>query len=74
MLLIKLGEQARQPGSRVTYFRVMYQVLRIPIVREIRDTEARFIPLAVLAIAVALGILLVLMLITGPYSRFHVPR
>ena len=58
----------------VTYFRVMYQVLRIPIVSEIRDTETRFIPLAVLAIVVALGILLVLMLITGPYSHFNVPR
>ena len=58
----------------VTYFRAMYQVLRIPIVREIRDTNTRLIPLAGLAIIVALGILLVLMLITGPYSHFHLLR
>jgi hypothetical protein len=58
----------------VTYFRAMYQVLRIPIVREIRGANTRLIPLAGLAIIVALGILLVLMLLTGPYSHFHLLR
>ncbi len=58
----------------VTYFRVLYQVLRIPIVSEIEDTDTRRVPLAGLAIVVALGILLVLMLITGPYTHFHLLR
>ncbi len=57
-----------------TYFRVMYQVFRIPIVSEIRDTNTRLVPLVALAVVVALGIFLVLMLITGPYSHFHLPR
>lgn len=54
-----------------TYFRVMYQVFGIPIRREIRDTDTRLVPLISLAIIVALGIILVLMLVTGPYSHFH---
>ncbi len=55
----------------LTYFRVIYQVFRIPIRREIRDTDTRRVPLAGFVIVVALGILLVLMLITGPYSHLH---
>ena len=54
-----------------TYSRVIYQVFRIPITQEIGDTDTRLVPLVGLAIVVALGILLVLMLITGPYSHFH---
>ncbi len=57
-----------------TYFRVMYQVFRIPIVSEIRDTNTRLVPLVALVTVVALGIFLVLLLITGPYSHFHLPR
>ncbi len=57
-----------------TYFRVMYQALRIPIVSEIRDIDTRLVPLVGLAIVVVLSILLVLMLITGPYSHFHLIR
>lgn len=55
----------------VTYFRVLYQVFRIPIVQEIEDTNTRLVPLVGLAIVVILGILLVLLLLTGPYSHFH---
>ncbi len=58
----------------VTYFRVIYQVFRIPIVSEIEDTDTRLVPLAGLAIIVALGILLVLILITGPYTHLHLLR
>lgn len=58
----------------VTYFRVIYQVLRIPIVNEIRDTDTRIIPLAGLAIVLFLGTLLVLMILTGPYSHFNLLR
>lgn len=54
-----------------TYFRVMYQVFRIPIASEIRDTDTRLVPLLGLAIVLALGVFLIVMLITGPYSHFH---
>ncbi len=57
-----------------TYFRVFYQVFRLPIGREIRDTDTRRIPLAGLAIVVVLGILLVLLLVTGPHSHLHLLR
>ncbi len=58
----------------VTYFYVIYQVFRIPIVKEIGDTNTRLIPLLGMVMVVALGILLVLMLITGPYTHFHLLR
>ncbi len=54
-----------------TYSYVIYQVFRIPITQEIGDRDTRLIPVVGLAIVVALGILLVVMLITGPYSHFH---
>ncbi len=57
-----------------TYFRVLYQVYRIPIVSEIRDIDTRLVPLVGLGIMIALGTLLALMLITGPYSHFHLVR
>lgn len=54
-----------------TYFRVIYQISRIPIVSEIKDTNTRLIPLVILTIVVSMGIFLVLMLITSPYSHFQ---
>ncbi len=54
-----------------TYFRVMYQVFRIPAVGETGDTTTRLVPLVGLAIVVVLGVFLILMLLTGPYSHFH---
>lgn len=54
-----------------TYFRVMYQVFRIPITEEISDTDTRLVPIVGLVIVVGLGVLLVLMLMTGPYSHSH---
>lgn len=57
-----------------TYFRVIYQVFHIPVVSEIRDIDTRLVPLAGLTIVVILGTMLVLMLITGPYSHFHLIR
>lgn len=57
-----------------TYFRVMYQVFRIPIRREIRDTDTRLIPLIGFVIVLTLGALLLLMITTGPYSHFHLFR
>ncbi|MFC2020659.1 c-type cytochrome [Chloroflexota bacterium] len=57
-----------------TYFRVMYQVFRIPIVNEIRDINTRMVPTIGLVMIVLVGLLLVMMLITGPYSHLHLPR
>jgi hypothetical protein len=48
------------------YFRVMYQMFRIPIVGEIRDIDTRLVPLVGMAVMLGFVILLVLMLITGP--------
>lgn len=55
-----------------TYFRVLYQVFRIPIVSEIKDTNLRLVPMIGMTIIVAVGLFLALMLLTGPYSHFHV--
>lgn len=56
-----------------TYFGVMYQVLRISVAGKTRGIDTRLVPRLVLIIVVALGLLLVLMFITGPYSHFHLP-
>ncbi len=57
-----------------TYFRVMYQVFSIPIVSEMRDTNTRLVPMIGMTIVVALGFLLLMMLLTGPYSHVHLLR
>jgi mono/diheme cytochrome c family protein len=58
----------------VTCLYVIYQVYRIPIIQEAGDTNTRRIPAIGLVVAVVLGIMIVLMLITGPYSNFHLLR
>jgi hypothetical protein len=57
-----------------TYFYVVYQVFRIPIVAEIRDTNTRLVALVGMTIVMTLGIMLVLILVTGPYSHLHLVR
>ncbi len=57
-----------------TYFRVIFQVFRIPIASEIKDIDTRLVPLACLAYVLFVGILLVMMLLTGPYSHLHLVR
>lgn len=54
-----------------TYFRVMYQVLRIPAYRRSGGLNLRLVPQIGLLIIALIGILMVLMVITGPYSHFH---
>ncbi len=56
------------------YLRVMYHMMRIPGVRRVGDTDTRLIPLVGMAVMGAFVIFLVLILITGPYSHFHLPR
>ncbi len=53
------------------YLYSMYQGFRIPIVKEIRGTDTRLVPLIGMAVMVAFVIMLVLILITGPYSHIH---
>lgn len=55
-----------------TYFSVMRQVLRIPP-RAAGGLNLRLVPQISLAIVALLGILMALMVITGPYSQFHLP-
>ncbi len=54
-----------------TYMRVMYHVLRIPDRGDAEAREARLVPMVALAGLAFLGAVLVLMLVTGPQSNFH---
>lgn len=54
-----------------TYMRVMYHVFRIPSKDSDGAREARLVPMAALAGLAFLGVVLVLMLVTGPQSNFH---
>ena len=67
-LLILVGSVA---AIWATYFYVMYQVFVIPVRREIRDTNTRLIPLMGMAAILGVAVILVTMLLTGPYSQFH---
>lgn len=54
-----------------TYFRVLYQVLRIPIGSQMGDTDTRLVPAIALAVVIIVGAFLVLKLLTGSYSHFN---
>jgi mono/diheme cytochrome c family protein len=54
-----------------TYFYVMRQVLGIPIRQEIRDTDTRLVPFVGMAVILSVAFVLLMMLVTGPYSQFH---
>jgi len=54
-----------------TYIFVMYQVLRISTVKGISTSNSRVVPLVWIAVLIGLGILMVLMVITGPFSHFN---
>ena len=56
------------------YLRVMYLTLRISLATERGDTNTRLVPLIGIAVMIAFVTLLVLILITGPYSHFHLLR
>ena len=56
----------------IAYFRVMYQVYRIPETGGVTaDPSARRFPILVLVFIVVAGIIITLMVLTGPYSHFH---
>ncbi|MDP3879720.1 MAG: c-type cytochrome [Dehalococcoidales bacterium] len=55
----------------VTYFRVVYQVFRIPMANEVSEINPKLVPMAIMAFVTVMGVILVLMLLTGPYSHFH---
>ena len=56
-----------------TYFRVMYQIFRIPIVGEIRDVNTRLMPTIGMAIVITIGVVLILKLLISPWSHLHIP-
>ena len=55
----------------IAYFRVMYLVYRIPAAGGVTDPAARHFPILVLVFIVVTGIMMTLMVLTGPYSHFH---
>lgn len=55
-----------------TYSRVMYNIFRISTAGQRPDTTARLIPMIGLVFILTLGITLLLMILTGPYSHWHV--
>lgn len=56
------------------YALVMYRIFRIPVATEIGEINTRLVPLIGVAVVVVLGALMVLMVITGPYSHSHLLR
>lgn len=57
-----------------TYLKVMYQVFRIPANSTSGEADTKLLPLVAMVGLAALGILLMLMLLTGPQSNFHLVR
>jgi hypothetical protein len=56
------------------YLRVMYQIFRIPSVTATGDINVRLVPIIGMTLMLILVTLLVLILITGPYSHPHILR
>ena len=56
-----------------TYFRVVYQIFRIPIVNETHGINTRLIPMLGLALVASVGVGLVLKLLISPYTHLHIP-
>ncbi|MDO8491304.1 MAG: c-type cytochrome [Dehalococcoidia bacterium] len=55
----------------VTYIVTLYQVLRISTVKGAGATNASLVPRMAILAMIGLGVMVVLMVITGPYSHFH---
>ncbi|MBI2836485.1 MAG: c-type cytochrome [Chloroflexi bacterium] len=55
-----------------TYFRVMYQVFSIPSGGRLTQNNPRLAPTIGMVVILTLGITLLLMLLTGPISHWHV--
>lgn len=54
-----------------SYFRVIYQVFRIPIVKEMGDTNTRLVPLVGLVFVAVVGAALAVVLLRGPYTHLN---
>ncbi|MBI4285695.1 MAG: c-type cytochrome, partial [Chloroflexi bacterium] len=54
-----------------TYLRAMFQVWRVAPARLIDNTNPKAVPLLGMLLVLGTGTLLVLMIVTGPYSHFH---
>ncbi|MDP2719628.1 MAG: c-type cytochrome [Dehalococcoidia bacterium] len=55
----------------ITYFRVVLTLFRIPGPVKRGETNTRVVPILGMLIVAAMGLLLVLLILTGPYSHFH---
>ena len=55
----------------IAYFFVLFQAFRIPVVKNVRDSELRLVPMLGMAIVVFTGIALALMSLIGPNSHMH---
>ena len=56
-----------------TYFRVVYQIFRIPIASEIQGINTRLIPTIGMAVVFMIGVVLILKLLISPYTHLHIP-
>ncbi len=57
-----------------TYFRVIYQVYRMPAANLIDAANTRVFPTIVLAVIAVAGIVIAGMLVHSPYTHFNLPR
>lgn len=57
-----------------TYFRVIYNVYRIPGTTRIGETNVRLLPMLVLVVITVLGMVIIAMLFHSPYSHFQFLR
>ena len=60
--------------SWATYIRVLFQVFRVSTNPPGGTTETKLVPLIGVAVLGAVGIMLMLMLLTGPQSNFHLTQ
>ncbi len=56
-----------------TYFRVVYQIFRIPVAGESHGINIRLIPTLGLALVTTVGVVLILKLLISPYTHLHIP-
>ncbi|MBI4267561.1 MAG: hypothetical protein HY662_02120, partial [Chloroflexi bacterium] len=54
-----------------TYFRVAYQMFRIPRASDVGDTNTRLVPTLAMFFVLTMGVVLLLMLLTGPHTHLH---
>jgi mono/diheme cytochrome c family protein len=56
-----------------TYFRVWYQVFRIPVVGDRAEVNTKLLPTLAMAAVTFIGVGLILKLLISPYTHLHIP-